>query len=213
MKNKIVIILILFVSFYLFFGCIPTREVVTQKFYNELEQKSSGAFNNFRFVISKDVTLIKIDDTQVKTDLFKTKVILKDQVWNIYLNSDTKGRIQPETTREKLKIAFEKRFVEDETSSGIFKKYVLKAFPIDFVQKAKYKDDKYYFDSRIVPLPEKNAMGILTGKMRDAVVITYMGDLWEVKWEQKKDDTLEPYLIYLKQGQVREQKRRMWGIW
>jgi hypothetical protein len=108
------------------------RFAVTEKVFDELTE--SNILDNFRFVISKDIVLTRVDNL-VGTDMRRT-VVKRDITTNfIYLNAITGGRVQAESSRERLLIAFEKE------SGG--------SLPLAFVQKTYAHDTDlylYYFE-------------------------------------------------------------------
>jgi hypothetical protein len=115
-------------------SCASEPLSVSQSLYRDIGQET---FSKFRFYISKDVVLIKVD-RNISTDKNATVVRTDIQRNVVNLKSSTSGRVQGTPTEEKLEIGFEK-----------FRDGTIPTF--SFVQKGrnhndKYYDDKYYFE-------------------------------------------------------------------
>jgi hypothetical protein len=92
---------IVFLAFFMI-GCATQLPPVTVSLYRDIEEE----FAKFRFYISKDVKLTKVE-RNVSTDSRAT-VVRTDVLRNtINLKSSTAGRVQGVPTEEKLEIGFE----------------------------------------------------------------------------------------------------------
>jgi hypothetical protein len=124
-------------------GCTSVPADVTQELFYELRTSDSQnkriktedyTFGKFRFVISKDVVLTKVEK-EVGTNLWKTVVTQKTVTNIIHLNASTTGRVQrkpAKPTAEKLEIAFERKGGKP---------------TFTFIQKPEKGTDLYYFET------------------------------------------------------------------
>ena len=265
MKNRIVVILSLLVLFALFFACaescsetVETKEVkeveeiepppkkvplrvVTKRFYENM-QKQSG-FDKFKFVISKDITFVKLDDPKVSIDKRATTVKIDEKISIIDLSALTSGRMQRSTIDE-IEIAFEeiknkriydpsihyilenrgKKYLYHKTdtsaknyisesgyrtliNSGRYKTPknfdltkradvdVYEPQIITFVQKPNRQTDRYYLKANIEKIPAKDVIIGSANNTRDGMVIEYMGEKYEVRYDDTKPvqkETIDP---------------------
>lgn len=83
-------------------GCV-SRPPVTQTLYNEIGR---DVFSQFRFYISKDIQLTKVDSS-VDVDDKATVVTTKIKRDIIHIKNSTAGRVQGEPSEMKLEIGFE----------------------------------------------------------------------------------------------------------
>ena len=108
-------------------GCKSPSPPVTDVLYRQIGQET---FSRFRFHISKDVDLTKVD-TNISTDAKATVVKSNVRRDIIHLKASTTGRVQGVSTEERLEIGFERM------SDGTIPTFI-------FVQKK--GDGLYYFE-------------------------------------------------------------------
>jgi hypothetical protein len=123
---------------YFLTGC-ATNPTVTQEFFNDMQEydvehnvPAPGTFATFRFHISKDVVLTRVE-RELNVNKNATVVRRSTERNIVNLKSSTTGRVQGNPTPEKLEIAFE-----------VLKDGSMPTFT--FVQKPENGTDLYYFE-------------------------------------------------------------------